>query len=133
MTITILATNKRVLKWLLLYNVKDASKRQKFGYFTFTCCIFIGNFSVLLSSLAFAMEYVSIDLVEALYGVTQFNSYLCPIYLMLIGFILRKRITAIIDALSRIYVTCMFLPVFEAIHRMKFSELKWNLRNAFSK
>lgn len=109
----VLATSKQVLSWLSLYVADgDIDKRKAISYICVSFMTLISNASLVLCSALYISKYISNDLEEALYACGQLIAFLSSTYMLLIAFILRKKITAIINELAAIYETCKLLLFF---------------------
>lgn len=103
----VLATNKQVLAWILLYIDKQiVGKRWQMGSICMGVTVFTLNVCVVLYSVPFFLQYISTNLEDALYCFSQFVIFVCSTYMFIIAFMLRHRITAIIDGLTQIYEQC---------------------------
>lgn len=106
----VLATNKQVLAWILLYIDKQiVGKRWQMGSICMGVTVFTLNVCVVLYSVPFFLQYISTNLEDALYCFSQFVIFVCSTYMFIIAFMLRHRITAIIDGLTQIYEQCKWL------------------------
>lgn len=69
----------------------------------FGLTVFIANAIVFIVSLAFFIEYASIDMEEALFALIQLAGTGNILYVLLISYILRDKIIAVFESLSKIY------------------------------
>lgn len=99
-----LAMNQRVLTWTCICPIDvNTNKRKKLLFIIFTCAIYLSIICGLASSYAFLVAHLSTDLEEAFYALLQITVFAGLIYVQLIAFILRHKITAFLGTLSEIY------------------------------
>lgn len=106
MRIKPLETNRQVFNWLCVYpSDEETSKWIKFVHnmnIILTLIILIAIVSVIL---IFFIKFVSVELGEALFAV----SYSCLLYLLIIiGFLLRCKVTTIFNQLTGIHDECEY-------------------------
>lgn len=58
---------------------------------------------MVVSSFLFFLKHISTNLEEALYGYGQLSASMGPFYMLIVAFVLRKKIIAMIDGLSEIH------------------------------
>lgn len=99
-----MTTSIKVLTWIYLYpETNQGNKSRKIGYNLFFFSIFTILSSGLASSIACLLKYWSIDLEKSFYSPIQIFTTLSTVFSLLIGFLLRNRILAMFNNLSRIY------------------------------
>lgn len=99
-----MATSKKVLTWICLYPIeKNTNKSRKIAYSLFLFSILAFFISGLAFSIACLFKYWSIDLIKSLYSPIQIGPTLSTIYSLLIAFLIRNKILAMFNHLSKIY------------------------------
>lgn len=102
-----LETNRFVLTWLCVYPADEStSKWQKMVHFMFGLAVFTANSLVFIVSISFFAKNVSIDLEEALFALIQMAGSGNILYVSIISYISRHKITTIFNSLSKIYESC---------------------------
>lgn len=100
----ILKTLKLVLTWFWVYNTEvETGKLMKILHAFGGLSVFAIITSHAITSLLFFVEYISIDLEESLYALFQFVAFLGLVYVIVVVFSLRNRITTILTNLTEIY------------------------------
>lgn len=101
------STNQQSLTWLCLYPVDETtSNRQKAAHIVFSVTNFIMLLSGLASSVAYFVKFASIDLEKSLYALLQIVTFTATLYALVIAFLLRHKIPALRENLSKIYDEC---------------------------
>lgn len=99
-----LATNQRVLTWLCICPFdRDTRIWQKTLCVILTLFLFTFIFSLLVSSIVFFVQNVSIDFESCLYAVFQIAGISGLIDEWSVAFILRKRVHLLFGSLAKIY------------------------------
>lgn len=116
-TITPLPTTRCVLTWLAVYpSDKRASKWRKLASIIICLSILITNVFSLIASIAFFVTFISTDLEGSIYASFQITGLLPLPLAMLISFVLRAKIIAIFEKLTKIYnnrkIKGLFLKIF---------------------
>lgn len=108
-----LVTNRRMLTWLCLYpNEETSTNRKKIARIVFSVANFIFVLSFFASSVAYLVEFVSIDLRHSLYALLQIFGGATVLYILVIAFHLRHKFPALRENLSQIYQECKTLVKF---------------------
>lgn len=100
-----MATSKTALTWICIHPVNEsaANNWKKPLYRLFLASILVFLISGLISSIACLFKYWSIDLVKSLYSPIQIGPTLSTLYSLLIAFLIRSKLLAMFDQLSKIY------------------------------
>lgn len=102
-----LELNRRILIWMCVYPCDENTTRWKrLAYILFSILIFVLNAIGLIFSTAYFIKYVSIDLEQSLFALLQAVGEANMVYILIITFILRHKITAMLKSLSKIYDMC---------------------------
>lgn len=99
-----LKTNQQVLTWLCIYPIdKSSSKQMACEYIIFSWIIFTLNLCAFVSPVQFIIKFVSTDLESCVFALFQVSATANVVYMTIIAFLLREKITAIFTGLSIIY------------------------------
>lgn len=100
-----LQTHLKVLHWLCAcpFN-KNTSHWKRLAYILFTIFVIILNCCVNISSIAYSIKFINLDLELGLFAFSQFTAYVCSTYVaILIPLLLRYKIMNIFNKLYEIY------------------------------
>lgn len=96
----VLETNRRVLTWLCIYPAdENTSKWQKRAHIAFSAFVFAANIFVFGASCIYFYKYASADLATSLMALCQISAWFSVLYIGIITFLSRHKITAVIDSL----------------------------------
>lgn len=99
-----LATNRRILTWLCVCPFdRDTSIVEKMFFIILTLFLFALVSSALVSSIVFFANNVSVDIESSLYALVEIAAYSGLLYMLMVVFILRKRINRFLGTLETIY------------------------------
>lgn len=99
-----LETNRWVLTWLCVFPPeRHTSKWKRLAHVAFSLTVFFINAGSFFGSLAFFLKYMSVDLEQCIFALVQMIGEVNMSYISIITFLLRDKIKAIYDNLSRIY------------------------------
>lgn len=99
-----LKTNYRVLTWLCVCPPEESiSWRKQLVYISLISTILIGFIIILMTSAAFLIENMSVDLEKSLYALAQIDTYFGITYTITMALFLRQEITGLFNSLSHIY------------------------------
>lgn len=102
-----LVSYSRILTWFCVYpEDKNIKKLENAFHVIFCVCIFSGNVIGLITSFAFFLKFLSIDLGSSLYAMFQIICCVGTIYGIILILIIRKSITNTFKNLSKIYEKC---------------------------
>lgn len=101
-----LMTAQQVLMWLCLFPANEnSSKWKKSKHILFCIGIVLVLLGCLISSFVHFTTFLSTDLEKSLYSLLQIASTASMLYVLVVGFLLRHKITAILQHLPEIYKT----------------------------
>lgn len=99
-----LSTNQRVLRWLCICPAtKNTSESIKWARVLFSWTIFTLNLFAFVLPVLFFVKFISTDLESCLYALFQIPTTGNIVYMTIIAFFLRHKITAVFENLSIIY------------------------------
>lgn len=99
-----LKSNRRVLIWLCIYPAdENTSELQKRAHIAFSVFVFGLNLFACGASAVYFIKYASDDLESSLLALSQMSGCINALYINIITFFYRHKITAVIDSLSDIY------------------------------
>lgn len=99
-----LKSNRRVLTWLCIYPAdENTSEWQKRAHVAFSVFVFGLNLFACGASAVYFIKYASDDLESSLLALSQMSGCINALYINIITFSSRHKITAVIDSLSDIY------------------------------
>lgn len=102
-----LKTNREVLRWLCVYPAEEnASKWKKGIYAAFGAFILCTNSFAFGASTVYFLRNTSNDLESSLLALGQLAGCANVIYISIITFLMRRKIAACLDSLSKIYNDC---------------------------
>lgn len=102
-----LKTNRHVLTWLCLYqNDEKLQKREKLKHYTFALVHFALNVIGFTASATYFVKFVIGNFEESLFALAQSFGEANMIYITIINFMLRQKITNIFKAISSIHNDC---------------------------
>lgn len=109
-----LIIDQQVLSWFCVCLTSDTkSVGSRIASITFSFSCLIANACAVAASATFFAKFVSIDLEESLYALFQITAYSQVVYIYIMAFILRHKVTAIFGNLLKIYNTSKsWLPIF---------------------
>lgn len=101
--------NRKLLAWLCVYTAdKNTSKWRKMPHYAFAgFAMYIYIYSLITSALFF-YQNASEDLPMALFAILQISACFNGLYILVITFLLRHRVIAIINKLQKIYDACQY-------------------------
>lgn len=114
---------RRVLTWLCLYTIDNKTSKQ--AYVLFTMIITLVLMSCLISSIVHCSTFLSIDLEKSLYSLLQIASTASMLYVLVVGFLFRLKITTIIQQLSEIFEKPLDMEVL--VNADNYCEWMWNI------
>lgn len=101
-----LEINRQILTWLCLYSWDEStSKKKKVAIIIFTLSVFIANLCGVVASIVFFKRAFSVDMESCLYSIYQIAAFSNCIYVMIVAFFLRNRISDIFRRISDIQHT----------------------------
>lgn len=104
-----LKTNQHVLKWLCVCETDNTvSKWKKLAHISFTVLIFMSNIILIPTSIAYLLNFISVDLEQSLYALFQLSGMCGITYMMIVAFILRHEINDLFGTLTDIYHDCEY-------------------------
>lgn len=99
-----LETNQLILMWLFAFpSDETASRWKKFAYFMFTAGVIITHFLALVAGGIFIFQFISVDMREVLYALFHTIGSFNMLYQSTVTVLLRRKLTAIFEGLSKIY------------------------------
>lgn len=100
-----LINNRRALAWFCMYTASDIgiSRRSKHGYILFTLFVFGFNVAIDILTMHSFFWFIERDSEEAVYVLIQAAGAINMMYIPITGFILRHKITAMLNNLTNIY------------------------------
>lgn len=99
-----LVTNYRILTWLWVCPSEEKiSWCCQFAHISLVSSIFFANVLLIICSLLYFYETVSVDLSKSLYAFGQIIGFISVTYMVIVALILRGKITELFRSLSRIY------------------------------
>lgn len=102
-----LAAHKRVWTWCCVYPADEhTSSWKKLVFIIFATAVFVCALSVVPASIAFGIKYASTDPGSSLHALFHIAGHSAMSYAIIIGFVLRHKITDIFEQLDRIYSKC---------------------------
>ena len=105
-----LETNRRILTWFCVYQRENVQmeERERLMHRAFALFIFAMNSIGFIVSVAYFVKFVTIDFEEALFALLQLCGEGNMMYINVITFMLRRKITDIFNAISAIYAECKY-------------------------
>lgn len=103
-----LPTTQRVLSWICVETDDESINSSKI---LFSFLIFTANLFGLISSVAFFLKFVSINLEQSLYTMFQISGTISTFYVSFIVFFSRRKISKLFQSLSKIYDDCKNKPL----------------------
>lgn len=95
---------KRVMMWLcILPPDESSSKRMKIAYVFFGALVFSSLFIIQFSYYAFFLKFISIDKVESFYVLFCGIGSSGTVYVFVIAYHKRDKITALFEKISKIH------------------------------
>lgn len=111
-----LKTNRQVLIWLCICPPKkDTRLNDKWCHAIFSWIIFTLNFCACLLPVLFFIKCISTDLESSLFALFQIFATANVIYMTIILFFYREKITAIFEGLSIIYAASKHIKLYSSI------------------
>lgn len=103
-----LPTNRRVLTWCCVYQNDDdqTDKYEKLLRRAFALSVFGMSMIGFVVSAAYFVKFVSIDFEESLFALLQMCGECNMVYISIIVFMLRHKISGIFKTISAIYDEC---------------------------
>lgn len=99
-----LKMNRCVLTWFCVYPPEsNATKLKKLSYIAFAVLTFAINIMSSVSDAAYFYKSLPINLEESLLALMQLIANATMVYVIVITFLLRQKIVAIIESLTTIY------------------------------
>lgn len=108
-----LATTQQVLTWLCICPVdKIANKWKRLSSIGFSLTIYAVILTHVTASATFALKNYSIDLEKSLYATYQFLAWSPILYIFIVAYFTRHKITGLFSGLSEFYDTSNFICTF---------------------
>lgn len=102
-----LVAHRRIWTWLGLCSFEEnTSKLAKMIYISFNLSLFTTFVGAVLASAEFVRQSLSTDLEGSLHALFQLTAYTGVVYVTIITFVFRHKITEIFDQLTEIYRKC---------------------------
>lgn len=95
-----LPTTQRMLR--LLSICPATSKGNRIICIAFSVFLFMSNMCALIASTKYFLDYISIDLEEALYAAFQMAAFYGLLYTIIVALMFRKKIVGFLSTLSKI-------------------------------
>lgn len=105
---TPLKLHQRVWTICVHSDQENMTTMKRLGCILFTIFLFLSSLSLEIASIAFVIEFVSIDMENSLHSIFHLTAFASANYALVNGLFLRKKMTAIFKELVKIHNKSMY-------------------------